>query len=556
MRGTNSTSGPLLFALAASSALGATGACVLPGYDVTSSSGGDAGGDTTTSTGGAGGATTTPTDTTGGNGGTGATTSTGTTGGGGAGGAGGAGGTTTSSTSSSTTVCVECPQWAIGFGSSEVDVPHAVAVDPVGAIAVVGEIHGAASLTQQITLTWKGLADGFLVRATGSGTVVAGKSFAGDASGGNNQVVRDVIYTASGVIVAGEFVGTLQLDGVTTLVNAAGGAGLGTDGFVARYNLDGTLAWHLQLGGSNNDTVRRIALDPAGNVVVAGMYTGNSTIAGVPLDSFAGGTNGFVLKVDGAGMLLAPSVFPVRSWGSPDDDLVTGLAVGPQGEVFVAGHHTKTLGFDDGSVATLANPSTTTPDGYLIRLGPAGEYTLAKPLGGAGSQRVFGLVTDGAGAVFVAGIFDGTLALGSAMLTDAGAGPDIFVARLDASGTAIWAAQGVDAGSAPPLALALSKEGGPVVAGGFTGTTALFGPTAVTAAGTDAFVVLLDAGGNVVKRHVYSHPDDQRASAVAVDGSSGAIVVAGENTGTVDFGVGIPVVSSGGSDILLFRIEP
>src|SRR5262249_26739113 len=76
------------------------------------------------------------------------------------------------------------------------------------------------------------------------------------------------------------------------------------DGFVAKFRADGTFAWGTYLGGSNNDYSRAIAVDPSGNVYVAGS-TGSAdfpTTRGAyktKLNVGGAGTNAFVTKLDG-----------------------------------------------------------------------------------------------------------------------------------------------------------------------------------------------------------------------------------------------------------------
>src|SRR5262245_30300027 len=51
----------------------------------------------------------------------------------------------------------------------------------------------------------------------------------------------------------------------------------------------------LRVGGTGEDIIRATRLDPTGNIVVAGTFTGVATIGGTTLTSL-GGTDGFVAK--------------------------------------------------------------------------------------------------------------------------------------------------------------------------------------------------------------------------------------------------------------------
>ena len=528
-----------LVAIVGGSASIGLAACLLPSYTLETTSGTGGAGTSTGGTGGTAG-TSTSTDTTGG-GGSGGTTSsmsTDTTGGGGAGGA------TTSTTS--TEPCTDCPDWAVSFGSQAEDTPVAIAASASNDIAVGGEHLGAFTVPPDKLVPFVGGSDGWLARLSPQGAGLSGLGLSGDSPAPDNQLVTDVAFAGEAVIVAGQFTGTLKLSPAVTL----GAAGLGAQGFVARYSSGGALEWSQTFGDTGNDGVSAVAVDAAGNVVVAGTYTGAANFFGKVLDQFGGGANCFVLKLDAAGQVLPDASFTLRSWGSPDNDVITDLAVGADGGVFVLGNHTKALAFDEGSVPGVQNNSAAV-DAYLVRLDPAGSYLIAKGFGGAGSQRAFGIAVDAGGAAYVAGIFDGTLSFGNTSLMDTIGGPDVFIARLDASANATWAKQILNAGALEPVALALAPDGGPILAGGFLGTTDFLSGTMVTAADLDPFVLRLDPGGNYVKHRVWSAPGSQRANAIAVDGT-GALLMAGELAGPIDFGTGtLPVV--GASDVFLLR---
>ncbi len=46
----------------------------------------------------------------------------------------------------------------------------------------------------------------------------------------------------------------------------------GVDGFVAKFDQDGNFLWAFKLGGNNDDNISSIALDPSGNIYIAGTF--------------------------------------------------------------------------------------------------------------------------------------------------------------------------------------------------------------------------------------------------------------------------------------------
>src|SRR5207253_2220522 len=80
-------------------------------------------------------------------------------------------------------------------------------------------------------------------------------------------------------------------------VQAAPGGGV--DAFVIKLSADGTfLDWSTLLGGSGLDIAKAIAVDPAGNVVLAGYTTSTDFLtANVVSPVFRGGSDAFAAKI-------------------------------------------------------------------------------------------------------------------------------------------------------------------------------------------------------------------------------------------------------------------
>ena len=232
---------------------------------------------------------------------------------------------------------------------------------------------------------------------------------------------------------------------------------------------------------------RATATDAAGNVYVAGLFSGTATFGAVTLTS-AGGTDVFIAKYNPRTASLAW----VQQAGGPGSDVATGIAV-TGSSVYVAGFFTGTAAFG-GFGLTSAGAE----DGFVAKLtdaGTAATFTWAQALGGTGSDRVYGLAVNGTG-VYAAGFFSGTAAFGSAALTTAGS-IDAFVVKLvdaGASPSLAWAQRGGGAG--PEVVTGLALSGSSVyLTGYFIGTASAFGATSIASVGgTDVFVAKLTDG--------------------------------------------------------------
>lgn len=111
-----------------------------------------------------------------------------------------------------------------------------------------------------------------------------------------------------------------------------------------------------------------------------------------------------------------------------------------------------------------------------------------------GSVSVSASAADGAGAVFVAGNFSGSIQVGSTSLTSAG-GTDVFVAKWSQATTSfVWAYRA--GGTSDDYAAALALSGNRVYMGGRMAGTASFGTTSLTSAGgDDGFIAKITDSG-------------------------------------------------------------
>ena len=171
--------------------------------------------------------------------------------------------------------------------------------------------------------------------------------------GSGNDRATAVAHTPLGWVIAGEFEGTALVAGTSMI--AAGG----TDVFVALVDdADGSLLWVRRAGGPGDDHVAG-AGEANGIVQIAGTYEG-VFLPGGGLDPLAPATAGsFVMAFDalGSGKPLAVSRI------SGEGVLVTGLAVGANGDAYLSGSFTGAADLGLGSVETSAGGS----DAFALR---------------------------------------------------------------------------------------------------------------------------------------------------------------------------------------------
>lgn len=218
-----------------------------------------------------------------------------------------------------------------------------------------------------------------------------------------------------GAYAVGEFRESMRIAGGT--IASAGGA----DGFVARYDQDGKALWAKPVGGTEDDQLLDVASDAAGDVLVIGTVKG-----AVDVDR-----DGKLEVEDGAASVFLLASFNPEGkllWAHPSGSrpAATGaavrgsaIAVGPNDEIYVAGHYSNGAADLDGDgspdvvAATLRDASAAiTPqddlNGFYARFEASGEMVWARAVSGPAVQGVGSLAIAGNGDLLVLGGFTGS----------------------------------------------------------------------------------------------------------------------------------------------------
>lgn len=196
------------------------------------------------------------------------------------------------------------------------------------------------------------------------------------------------------------------------------------------------------------------------------------------------------------------------------------------------------------------------------------SFVWAKQFGGPTNENEHArtMITDNAGNIYIAGSFAGTTdfdpGVGTFNLSTAGGG-DIFVCKLAASGSLIWAKRLGGSGEDEPKALALDASGNLCIAGFFNSIDADFDPDAgtFTLAGTgfysDSFVCKLDSDGNFVWAKQIAGPNNEYAMDMVTD-ATGNMYVTGLFLGPTDFDPGASSVNltADGYDAFILKLGP
>ena len=347
------------------------------------------------------------------------------------------------------------------------------------------------------------------------------------------------------------FISTGDLDSVA--LTSAGSADLA----IAKIDpATGVASWAKLFGDASDQVASQLAVSKSGQVGVIGTFTGNMVVAN-SITNPAPDPIDFIVAVDSSGSgLWAKSV-------DTKGGTLYALAGNAAQDAFVV------CGYTTGAATDLVSGATASSDGkedaLVAKIDSAtGAILWGRQLGGAGKQICTAAAMDATGNVFLAGTFNGTFDLGSGALSPAPAATSsaraIWVAKLDgATGATVVAKSWANDRIQQAKALATDDAGNLALAGVLRGVLSV-GSFTLTGAGsgatdggvapvsnTDGFAIKLDGNLTPLWARNWGDTLDQEASALAFD-SHGDLIVAGQLTGSADFGGGISLTAATGVD--------
>lgn len=185
-------------------------------------------------------------------------------------------------------------------------------------------------------------------------------------------------------------------------------------------------------------------------------------------------------------------------------DWVGDMALDSQGNTILVGNFGGICDFDP-SPGTVNVAATGPYDGFIAKYDPSGALLWVGNIGGAGDQRVFTVVVDGADNIYIGGWFDGSSDLdpsvGSMLFTSAGEF-DGFFSKLDPAGQLVWANQLPNTGRSFVSDMDISPSTGDVIITGCFRDTIDMDPSAGSyPLSTDVLGAFYEANTNFLGRY-------------------------------------------------------
>jgi hypothetical protein len=303
---------------------------------------------------------------------------------------------------------------------------NAIAIDAAGYIYVAG----SRSVPGQAI-------DAFLARLRPSGSVEYSVTFGGAA----DDVASGVAVDAAGNIFVVGATSSPDFRSSRPGPPCRGGAAVGSDAFVVRIDTQGSIAESTCLGGSLHDAAYGVALDPKGDLVVAG----STRSADLPVTDGAYQSrssdrpcvpkidcgDAFVAKLSSGELRVLWSTY----LGGSARDMPEGLAVDAAGDIYITGSTTSR----DLPRRDAVQPACLTAysggdcgDAFIVKLARSGSSLLfGSFIGGSAWETATGVAISPAGRIYVSGTTSSTNLLGRQFETPRRQDTDGFLVVLD-----------------------------------------------------------------------------------------------------------------------------
>ena len=404
---------------------------------------------------------------------------------------------------------------------------------------------------------------------------------------GGNTIGNGIVADAQGnSYVVGSFVNAVDMDPGPDSVNLLSRGS--SDVFVAKFTAGGSLLWARQLGGTDFEAGKGIALDAAGNVYITGTFNGTISVdmpfGNAKLTS-VGNTNFFVAKfsnngqyqmafadgfgfdqgnsiaVDAAGNILVGgsgnasgglrtayfakyNAAGVKQFlhrvGGGSNEWVQRIAADADNNIYITGNMQWEGDYDPGpNTLTLTPAVVGVFDVFMAKYDPAGNSIFANKVGGNNRDEVFDMALDVNGNMYITGNFEVTGDFdpgpNEAIITGAAVNRNIFFAKYTSSGAYVYAkALGAGTLSDNGRGITADAAGNAYITGSFSGTAdfdpgAGSAPLAAPVGFVNGYFAAYNPSGEyIMAKNIGAEPADAAVS-------SGKLYLTGEFGGSPDF---------------------
>ncbi len=224
------------------------------------------------------------------------------------------------------------------LGGAGHDYANAIALDASGNVFISGGTAGLPAVTGGAQAAYGGgYGDAFVAKFNNGLTTLIKATYLG---GSGFDYATSLALDAAGNVFAAGATGSTNFPDTIGGAQALPGGGA-EDGFIAKLNNGLTVSLQATyLGGSGNDYVHGMALDPIGNVFVVGETSASNFpgTTGGAQPALSGGSDAFISRLNNGLTALAQSTY----LGGSGYDFGMAIALDASNELVVAGYTTST----------------------------------------------------------------------------------------------------------------------------------------------------------------------------------------------------------------------
>ena len=273
-----------------------------------------------------------------------------------------------------------------------------------------------------------------------------------------------------------------------------------------------------RFGDQARQLLNGLAIDPEGNVLIAGDFWGSIDFASSELTS-SGDRDIFLAKFDPGGKHIWS-----KRYGDELEQVGVDVATDSAGAIFLGASFTGTLDFGGGRLVSRGryNVALAKPD-------QSGRHIWSYSFGDGEYHVLECLAVPPSGHVTIGGRFKGGVDFGRGNFESQSNQTDIFVATFSAHGQCLWAKRFGGPYEQQTRSIAIDDRGNIALAGVFKGEVSFDGCTLTEQQPTDycGFLTKLDESGRVLWCKRLGDPHAEQGSVVTFDRSNGDLLVAG-----------------------------
>jgi hypothetical protein len=291
--------------------------------------------------------------------------------------------------------------WLWTGGGIDSDGVNTIAAMPDGGWVIGGSFTDSLDITagaKAVSMKAKGRTDAILIKLAAGGDTEWVKQYGGNY---DDSIMHIAVDANSNIYVQGLFKDKASWGGQ----ELKAGGGSDNDIVLAKYDVNGDHVWSQRFGNAFNEVAGGVAVDPAGNVTMAGSFENKGSISFGDKDDHVslGEADVFVARFASDGKLQWAKTF-----GGERIDVGYDVAVDKSGNAVVTGWFEGTVDFGKGGTVSTKNLNK---DVFVVKLNAKGDTVWLQTFGDKDHDQGRAIAVDDKGSVYLTGLYRFKLSL-------------------------------------------------------------------------------------------------------------------------------------------------